>query len=345
MMKKFKQRLLSLFLSVALIAGIGMTAPVSASSDPARIYAHVQEALPVLLQSAGIYGIATVSEPVPVTFLEGASEAYLVFVIQDKLIVGTLTVGFSGGEFYSTLSQSNLNQLNSVFKSQTPITLVNTNENLIMLAEDKQAVLYDSGRSYSKTQISAARRTSGSVITENTSISITAILTRNSTKQLNVPIKPNMSVNGKGICWAACVASVVQYRKGTTLYAKGVFDDLELIYGATPSGIPTWINRGFSLYSVSVTQTASRSAGAVYSSLNSGRPVMIDVFPNSGVGHSVVIAGVTYNSSGGTYTIMDPNEPSYVYSYINPSAVNNGSFYSYTSPGGSTYNNWNNSYY
>ena len=54
---------------------------------------------------------------------------------------------------------------------------------------------------------------------------------------LQVARVANANVNGHGLCWAACVAAVSNYRMNTSYTALNIYNALDAIYSGTPVGI------------------------------------------------------------------------------------------------------------
>lgn len=123
-------------------------------------------------------------------------------------------------------------------------------------------------------------------------------------KKLSVNWVSNPIIDGKGICWASCVAAKVNYQNETQLTARDVYDSLNHEYDGKPVGNDLWIERAYSLYDVSITMVDnSVSAGACLTQLISEKPIHIGIL---GVGengadaaHSVLIIGVNYADVSG----------------------------------------------
>ena len=70
------------------------------------------------------------------------------------------------------------------------------------------------------------------------------------------------------------------------------------------------------------------------------RPVQLGLFQNStGIGHSVVVTGITNLSTSGYYYCMDPNINGYVTAPVSASAWSNGDNFKYVTSS-ITYDSW-----
>lgn len=143
---------------------------------------------------------------------------------------------------------------------------------------------------------------------------------------LNIPY---VSQGNFGLCWAASVASVGQYKTGKIKSAKAVADAMGVDY-----------NDGGGIYLASEALTKiyqlSNSPGDVFihsismiaDFLLSDQPIIAG-FDNGKNGHMVVICGYTASSQGGVLIIRDPN---YSYTKMISSGTDNNGNYTWLMP-------------
>ena len=163
---------------------------------------------------------------------------------------------------------------------------------------------------------------------QNTNLGIALLANYESTLSsnygmLNVPIVENEKLDGDYHCWAACVASQISYKKNLAsteaLDAYDVHLAMKQTYPRStygkPEGSQLWIERAYSYYN---TNMGSFNSGACYDQVKNliqqNCPVFAALADSTMTyGHAVIVCG--YQSAQGGYyyyTIMDPNEPSYV---------------------------------
>jgi len=119
------------------------------------------------------------------------------------------------------------------------------------------------------------------------------------------------------LCWAASVAAISNYRKGTSYDAMDIYDALDDNYLGTPEGTPTWYRRAFSYCNMSYTNSSPMGFFDLYDALdNLNRPVIFRVHrTESGqdIGHAVVLRYLCGGNEYTTYGFVDPNKTNTVY--------------------------------
>lgn len=120
------------------------------------------------------------------------------------------------------------------------------------------------------------------------------------------------------LCWAACVAMMVNYRDNDSLTAKDVWRAMKTSDNPDPVGNITTIMGAFDEYSYSYNlYSGSISASEAMGALASNEPIYIEISgtddSNNSAAHAVVICGVsidnaTSTSANITYTFKDPSE-------------------------------------
>lgn len=109
------------------------------------------------------------------------------------------------------------------------------------------------------------------------------------------------------LCWAACIASVVNYFKDTNYTARSLADYLGKPYNN--ANIETWqivfyYNEKFRMNSKVFYETLSYDL--VYNQAHNGKPIHANLSAPGG-GHAVLVRGCYISNSVVYYRIMDPN--------------------------------------
>jgi len=137
-----------------------------------------------------------------------------------------------------------------------------------------------------------------------------ATLSISESQILSVPYKNNETVSdeygSRGICWAASIASIVDYKTYYSRTALQIYQENRNL-GLTGIGDKTNKLAAFSRYGLSASETSPKTYTSVRSYITSNKPIMMGFFSSSS-GHSVVLKGFTKDDVGYvTYSIMDPN--------------------------------------
>lgn len=273
---------------------------------------------------------------------ENSNDLYIVF--EDDTIIGMLSVTEINGEFYSSFEFNSFDGLQSVYDKNESISFVSSDEKLYVEESCEAYDVYDQNNtvSYNFSVTTEAELEKSYKVESAVSLYSTSVHTYK--KNLSVPIVQNESING-GLCWAAAIASKVDYLNTSTYIARDIYYTLKGVYGSTPSGIPLWITRGYDYYGISTT-TLYRMLDCVevLNSINSDNPIHIDLF-NSSVGHSVLISGITINADGsGIYRLVDSNKMSYVDVIVPADVMTADSNFVYATSYGYTFDRWERSY-
>ena len=173
-------------------------------------------------------------------------------------------------------------------------------------------------------------------------------------------VKNGVAATGTPLCWAACVASISNYRKGTNYTAIKLHDELWIKYsgygsGDYPVGTPTWIKRAFATCGLDyIYEGRGLNGKEVSDALSGKRPIYMGLGfadpENSNTGHAVVLQGIYINYGGRNfYQIMDPNRENIgtngiVTVTVSDSALDNAKYFKYTT-GTVTYDNWRRYFY
>lgn len=186
------------------------------------------------------------------------------------------------------------------------------------------------------------------VICENNDIQINQVVNRMTYYYLPVSRVPNSTVNKIGICWAACIAARVNYHQGKNLTARNVYDACNATAigrpSGTPSGVPEWIQYGYSKYGINTTcAEAGKNFGQVCDLLSSDKPIYCS-FTDGTNFHAVLLIGVYQEGSSNIYMFRDPNESNLVSINVSNDALTDATLVTYTNSSLSL-NNWRRSIY
>jgi len=120
-------------------------------------------------------------------------------------------------------------------------------------------------------------------------------------------------VDGAGLCWAACIAAVSNYRMSTSYDAMDIYDALDDLCSGTPEGTNTWYKRGYTYCGMTCTCTSGMSFTSLYTQLSSNHKPAIFGMYRSGAAHTIVCKYFEGGNEYATYGFMDPNKTNTVY--------------------------------
>ncbi len=222
--------------------------------------------------------------------LEAIPDTKYYFVLNNYEPIATLIENSSGAIMFETDTAKEVN----AFPSNS-FTLIG-DENGIHLANS----IFDSTLTDNVTVFT---------LTPNNSLStVNAAASIPSSYGLSVPIKLQGNYND---CWAASVASILQYKKGTNKTALQVCDDNNIGYNAGAS--PDQIHQALSNYNItnSILGGFIYSISDIYNVLSAGQIPLALCNTTSGAGHAIVIRGYNSSTQGAYLSVMDPNYSSY----------------------------------
>lgn len=162
---------------------------------------------------------------------------------------------------------------------------------------------------------------------------------------LNVKNVENDNVNGKGICWAASGASIVNYFNGTNYTARTMYDRVNGAISGTPTGTAANIK---TLFDISALKYSYKVGKLTYANVSAqhkkGSPIMCCIQGedrldnNAKKNHAVVLCGSFKISTSYGYIFMDPNvDTKLVINYMDYSQITNSSNDLYYYGGGSIF--------
>lgn len=283
-----------------------------------------------LLDGEGTYFL---SQAFPI---EGDNDPYnhIFFVFANTESIGYLIVSYVGNEYSSSFVHRNIPDFNNINQSNMSLQ-VRAHDNGLYVWNQTQYIKI-SGTNSQEPDMPAhgvVLKTSSVRLNE---LSVQYVATRGSSAQIvlpNFPITENFeilltgptgNIVQRGACWVACAAAVGQYETGTavsprTLYnwaKSNIPNDGELYIGSAEDTRNT-INEYYDLNYV--VRSNPLNAGSIWNEMVDRSPVIAGIsYTTDGVrhGHMVVICGATLSGNEYYYTLMDPNEPSYVMVYV-----------------------------
>ncbi|GEM_PF-5316721 len=283
-----------------------------------------------------------------------------IFILDNGHVVGQLTIDQINDEMVASYNEgSYLSYVDEYYRAGKPIKLYSYNGQLVMLSDDGDRVLVCDLDTCTKKEIQPVYTMNGSGnwntikeyhVAETTGNSRG---TRSLSAMINVPFVANEpNPYGTYLCWAACVASIVSYKKSlsTPYTASNVFFACWQTVACSSTNVPDgsvyWTNTAFSLYNVSMNHiTGGMQGNTVYSHISNNRPLLAWITRTGGA-HDVVIAGVDYNGGSGYYKLMDPNiSGSYVTITVNSSMWFSTNIFTYNTSYGWNYTGWANTWY
>ena len=170
---------------------------------------------------------------------------------------------------------------------------------------------------------------------------------------LNVDFVDNWNING-GICWAAALASKINYQTGSDLDAMDVYNrcvtywSMENMSEADrPAGNSQWYQIAAELYNVSMTylDRPINSEGRFVTCFRTGRPIIMRLRTEDEQSrHAVVNCGIEEDADFYELKIMDPNKAYYVYATIPHDFFETQAGFSYNA-GYADYTKWIGTFY
>lgn len=340
-----KKRLFALTLTfVMLIITLGWNTTLVTATTNDSMDAYAAEVIGSYLHAnANWDNENSLSQAYPIYDVEEDSIShYMYFILNEHRVVGRLAVFSNDGEYVSSYIHGPVEGLDA----ESSFQLFKAADSLYL--RQKEIDIYIAGKEQNVTvedEIPVLSQT----LRENADIISSQVSSRMTYYNLSVPFVANDSVNGTGICWAACIASRVNYHKGTSYTARNVYDKCNATGTGRPSGTPegtqTWIQYGYGLYNISTTYVGSgRTFAQICNLLNSDKPIYCS-FSRGTASHAVLLVGVYQDGSSNIYMFRDPNESGGVVSInVSSDALYDSSLVTYTNSYHS-YSTWTRSIY
>ncbi|WMJ76524.1 MULTISPECIES: hypothetical protein [unclassified Sedimentibacter] len=317
-------RIFSIFLACCLVFVLTFTSVVAADTvdskiNNASLNEYIDTTLPHYLTLGDeAYDQVKISNPVPIkNHSNRTSRMY--FVTNDGEYIGQLIVSFVNNQYYSNFMFDNNVEINNVLKTNIPFALIaynDGNDHMVMqTASDNMIISANKQNSLERLNIpvyelSPATFSSFNPIQNYTRTSSDYYVS------LSVPnVSNDTTPDGKGLCWAACIAAISNYRTDSSYDALDIFDALDYEYSGTPEGTRTWYEYGYEYCGMGYNDTSGMEFIDLYDVLDSGKPAMFDI-ARSGAAHAIVCKYLMGGNDYTTYGFMDPNRSSTVYTYF-----------------------------
>lgn len=263
--------------------------------------------------------------------IHGSDERINMYLVLDgSQCIGELLVAETDPDvFYSSYYEFSNPQLDAILYSEEPILFFLINDTIAIQCGN-EAYYMGSGLKVSTTETSEKGAKEKAVFKEvvfsdyGKNVSSKA----GNSCSLSVPIISNASINGKGLCWAACSAMIGNYRTEIYRSATDLFSLLQRQYGGTPYGDDPWYQRAFRTYDlVYYKEDGGMHFFSLLSILQWNRPIIFSVRQNwySFTWHDIVLRGLDGGNEYAVYSFADPNFTS-GYLYVQVSDVSGASF-------------------
>lgn len=344
-MKKCVRRVAGLALALVLVCGSGLSARAAAISDVSgkefisgsngTIDQYVKDIAPkhvaVLAQLGSIEVCAEygVSSGIQQFTFDGEQlvpdNRYYYLVYGDDRIVGVITARQDeNGSIVTSFVTGYVDVLNAeLVDSDEKYILISTGSALYLVKGKDNAYLLEHLDEYE--QISDMQNIeygdlhSKEIGNAINTIDVASIPAAQTSVNLNVPIVRQYVYP---ICWAASMASIMNYVNGTSYTATNVANATGKGFNtATYDEVKSYYT---DIYHMSITEAGAMTSSKVYECLDNGQPIQVCHYQNPNtvhMGHSMVLTGAFQISSDLFYVYMDPDTKSSSYRTIEVAAA------------------------
>lgn len=274
-------------------------------------------------------------------------DIYIVF--EDNTIIGMLSVSNINGDFYSSFEYSTYETLQNLYEDGEEIAFIGDTQKLYVIDKsetfeiDNEVDNIDTSVNYNFVANSGVELERAYKVDIPQAVSRQVISFK---RNLSVPIVRNTTVNGKGICWAAAIASKVNYLNNQNYLALDIFNSLASTYNAIPAGTKEWTERGYEFYNIPCTYKGSMmNCVEVYNNIVNDIPIHISLTDDE-VGHAVILSGITINTDGsGVYQLVDSNRSVPIDVSVSADTMTADANFVYATSYGITFTSWYRSFY
>ena len=268
------------------------------------------------------------------------------FAFMDNDCIGQLNVAFLDGRYFATYYSDDLPLITDMYENDSPFTLYRANDRVYLIDNEKSYVFNgaDDNDPFFSNVLNKTPITTSAITVPASKSRVTRAA---SDRYLDVPIVANdVDIYKRGLCWAACVASMVMYKTSYTgLTSLGVWGQLVRSRGMTIEESynvdSSYTQIAFEEYGV---RTSSISNGMTFNTvkthINSNDPIAAGIVSDlsSSIGHMVVICGYNQTDSEYWYQLMDCNVVNnYTYVIIDDPTDTD---FRYVASNGTVYKNW-----
>lgn len=248
------------------------------------------------------------------------------FVFKGNMCIGELDIAYKDGQYYSVYYDKSVNEVSNALKNGYALSVCYLNGEMCIVDEVDEIQLSGDNLMHLEAESSFCQPITLSSVDIKSSMFTTLSARSASVKTLNVPIVATGSDpynNGAGLCWAACAASIIGYKTGTSLTSTAVYNKMIEQYGLPSCGYfaGSDVRKAFSAYGIGFDYTSNgMNYAKVRAEILRDNPIYAGLrgtmMTGSGeyqtVDHAVVICGYMEMEDGlNYYTIMDPNKSLY----------------------------------
>ena len=339
-MKRFLKKSVAVLLSVLVICSSGIYSLAAAvETKEAQIFSKIEKSLWSIANEKEHYGLGNVDftnlfigssiqayEVRNQTILPLSLEFYPIF--ENNQIVTMAAATMVDNEIFVSISDIFVDALNEV-TSDEKVCFIYDSQGVYLLKNQDYIKLADhqGGETFGRdsiTQIAPSAFSQLSAVflneknalpNEKNALPIARIKPYGSDDEeiyRNVP--KVLQPSGSSICWAACMASVANYKLGTDHTAQSVSTLCGYTTAQTLNRMYSWLDQYFHLYYITVNSN-NNSFDNIWASLNADNPViaLFDYSTNTATKksfHFMVVRGMYYY---GSFSVMDPLDTNNTY--------------------------------
>lgn len=329
---------LMLFSSVPVVFSLNVAQPITNDT----IYDYIADVIPLYLLSAeqdinpdAIY----TTQGYSVQNLDNTSSIY--FLFENDRYFGRLIVDQIDGSYCSSFMFDENETIESLVASKTPfLLLMPAEETLLAVWNEGYDVIGDTYETDIDIHILPNAVEADSYLNpiqpcltqvESAVVAHPNIDTSNDSVSLNVDYVENKTSDaGAGLCWAASIAAISNFRKGTNWGAYPLYSALKSSYDTEPIGTMTWYKRAFEYLNMTYASAYGVPTWQmVYNTLNISRPIMMTVErteSGSTYAHAIVCTSFIGGDGYAVFGFMDPNHSDTQFVTFSDSTLNMSNF-------------------
>lgn len=251
------------------------------------------------------------------------SSAEISFIKNNGKYIGFITTTCVGDKIYSSYIFDNNVDVEKILNSGKSIGITVINNSVILFNDDLYVCIYGEKTDCLVNLTPAHQIIFNNVFFESVSRHSDYYI------DLGIPHIDNaLTPSGNGLCWAACLASVLNYRQGTVFDAIGIYNNLLTLGVGTPCGNNNWYALGY-YYCGGLTCTCTGNMRFInlYNTLVLNKPAIFGLFiGSSNIGHAIVCKHLEGGNEYASYGFMDPNVPNTVYVHFEDPTLNPNNF-------------------
>lgn len=293
---------------------------------------------------------------------ESGKNYYLLF--SSNAVIGMIIVEKANNSYSSYFTTEATDILSDLYTEGKPFVLSSIRGNLVLVTKQDYEILVSEFLGTPLTSVNTSnllnKLATISVVDVSNNPAMASVNSTYSVTGTPPPLVANGRdpINGGGLCWAASIASVINYRRGNnTETANSIFMDCWYTVACSkervPCGTTEWMLTAFSVNSINdITYIEdSLAIGEISTMLGTySKPIITVIYgerdTRETIAHAVVMYEFAIIGSNGYYKIMDPNCSSYVTVSINYDSLNNTSYFPYSPLWvDGKYTRWESSYY